>query len=142
MTTIARTTTATTVGPARPTVWKHGLGISVVASLVTTAAAAVASAAGVSFAGPDGTSIPLTGFTQMTFIFSMVGVALAAALARKACRPRRTFVRTTSVLTALSLVPDATFGFDPASAVSLMTLHLIAAAIVIPVIAHRLNQSR
>ena len=67
-----------------------------------------------------------------------IGVALAAVLARKARRPRSTFVRTTVLLTALSYVPDLVSGFDVASTATLITLHTIAAMIVIPVLARRL----
>ena len=63
-------------------------------------------------------------------------------LARKARRPRSTFVRTAVALTALSFVPDLTFGFGAASAVTLITLHTVAALIVVPTVAHRLNQVR
>ena len=62
----------------------------------------------------------------------------AAVLARKAKQPRRTFIWTTLTLLVLSFVPDATFGFDPVSAVTLMGLHVLAAVIVIPTLARRL----
>ncbi|GGU16503.1 hypothetical protein GCM10007979_13550 [Nocardioides albus] len=78
----------------------------------------------------------------MTAVFSLIGVAMAAVMARVALRPRRTFVVTTVLLTVLSLVPDLTFGFDAASAVVLMALHVLAAAIVIPVLARRLAEER
>lgn len=132
----------TTARPtARPTVWRHGVAASVVAAAATTAGASVASAAGVSFGDGSGASIPTAGFAQLTLVFSLVGVALAAVLARKARRPRRTFVRTTVALAVLSLVPDATFGFDLASAVTLMSLHVLAAGIVIPTLARRLARA-
>ncbi|WGY02398.1 DUF6069 family protein [Nocardioides sp. QY071] len=140
MSTTAAQVTATpvTATPVRRTVWKHGVAAAAAASVVTTALAAIASAAGVSFADESGASIPILGFTQLTFVFSLIGVGLAAVLARKARRPRSTFVRTTLALTALSVVPDATFGFDVASALTLMTLHVVAAAVVIPILAGRL----
>ncbi|SFB72169.1 hypothetical protein SAMN04487968_101138 [Nocardioides terrae] len=122
----------------RSSVWKHGVAAAAAAAAATTTVAAVASSAGVSFADRSGASIPVAAFTQLTLIFSLVGVALAAVLARKARRPRPTFVRTTVALTVLSLVPDATFGFDGASAATLMSLHVLAAAIVIPTLARRL----
>jgi hypothetical protein len=52
-------------------------------------------------------------------------------------RPRTVFVRATVVLTALSLVPDALAA--TATKVLLMLTHVVAAAIVIPVIARRLS---
>lgn len=134
-------TTATTTAPARTDrlpVWKHGIGAAVVASVATTAIAAVASATGVTFAGPDGSSIPLLGFAQLTMIFSLIAVGIAAVLARRARHPRSTFVRTCVVLLVLSVVPDVTFGFDAASAAVLILTHVVAAAIVVPVLARRL----
>ena len=129
---------ADTATRTRQPVWKHGVAAAVVAAVATTAVAAVASAAGVSFADQTGSSIPIAGFAQLTLVFSLLGVGLAAIFARRARRPRSTFVRTTVALTALSVVPDATFGFDVASAVTLMALHFLAAAIVIPTLARRL----
>src|SRR3954451_18390855 len=126
----------------RQPVWKHGVVASVVASVATTVLAAVASAAGVSFADGTGASIPIAGFAQLTLIFSLVGVGIAAAMARKACRPRSTFVRTAVALTALSFVPDLTFGFDAGSAATLIALHTVAAAIVVPPLAGRPAHTR
>lgn len=142
-TTAQLTTTRTTI-PAteRQPVWKHGLAAAVAASIATTALAALASAAGVSFADHTGASIPIAGFAQLTLLFSLVGVGIASVMARKARRPRATFVRTAVVLTALSFVPDLTFGFDAGSAATLISLHTVAAAIVVPVLAGRLAQSR
>ncbi|KRF20702.1 cell envelope biogenesis protein OmpA [Nocardioides sp. Soil797] len=138
------TTTSTTGSTAASTtgrrpVWKHGVAAAVVASVATTALAAVASAAGVSFApSGGGESIPLAGFAQLTLIFSLIGVAMAAVLARKARHPRSTFVRTATTLTVLSFVPDLTFGFGAGSAITLIALHVVAAAIVVPALARRL----
>ncbi|MDX6234846.1 MAG: hypothetical protein QOH68_3974, partial [Nocardioidaceae bacterium] len=66
----------------------------------------------------------------------------AAVMARKARRPRATFVRTAVTLTALSFVPDLTFGFAAGSAATLITLHSVAAAIVVPTLAGRLARTR
>jgi Family of unknown function (DUF6069) len=130
--------------PAAPrqSVWNYGLAAAVTASVATTVLAAVASAAGVSFAARTGTRIPIAAFAQLTLVFSLVGVGIAAVIARRARRPRPTFVRTAVVLTALSFVPDLTFGFDPGSAATLITLHTVAAAIVVPTLAGRLARTR
>ena len=127
---------------SRKAVWKHGVGAAVVASVATTVLAVLASAAGVSFADSTGQSIPFAAFPQLTMVFSLLGTGVAGVFARKARRPRRTFVRTAVVLTALSFVPDLTFGFDAASAASLITLHTVAAAIVVPTLARRLAITR
>ena len=136
------TTTAPAPTAERQPVWKHGVAAAVVASLATTVLAAVASAAGVSFADGTGTSIPIAGFTQLTLIFSLLGVGIAAVMARKARRPRSTFVRTAVTLTVLSFVPDLTFGFGAGSAAALITLHTVAAVIVVPTLAGRLARTR
>jgi len=126
----------------RQQVWKHGVAATVVASVVTTALAAVASAAGVSFSNGTGPSIPIAGFAQLTLVFSLVGVGIAAVMARRVGRPRLTFVRTAIALTALSFLPDLTFGFDAGSAATLITLHAVAAAVVVPTLAGRLARTR
>ena len=136
------TPSAPTPAVQRRSVWKHGVAAAVVASVATTILAAITSAAGVPFAGNTGASIPIVGFAQLTLVFSLVGVCIAAVMARKARRPRATFVRTAVTLTALSFVPDLTFGFDTGSAVILITLHTVAAAIVVPTLAGRLARTR
>jgi amino acid transporter len=137
-----QTTGAPIPGAERQPVWKHGVAAAAAAAVVTTVLAAVASSAGVSFADGTGASIPIAGFAQLTLVFSLIGVGIAAVLARRARRPRSTFVRTAAALTALSVVPDLTFGFDAASAATLITLHLVAAAIVVPTLAGRLARTR
>ena len=126
----------------RQPVLKYGVAAAVVAAVATTTLAAVASATDVSFADRGGASIPLAAFPQLTLIFSLVGVGIAAVVARKARRPRSTFVRTTVALTALSVVPDLTFGFDAGAATTLILLHTLAAAIVVPTLATRLARTR
>jgi amino acid transporter len=149
MSTTTTTQVPTRVTPHSPTtaterqpVWKHGVAAAVVASVATTVLAAVASAAGVSFAVSTGASIPIAAFPQLTLVFSLVGVGIAAVMARKARRPQTTFVRTAVALIALSFVPDLTFGFDAGSAATLITLHTVAAAIVVPTLAGRLARTR
>lgn len=141
---MSTTMTPSVLTPAtdRQPIWKYGVAAAAVASVATTTLAAVASAAGVSFADRTGASIPLAGFAQLTLIFSLIGVGIAAVLARKARRPRATFVRTAVALTALSFIPDLTFGFDAGSAATLIALHTVAAAIVVPTLAGRLTRSR
>ncbi len=135
--------TFTTPAPVaeRQPVWKHGVAAAGVATVATTVLAAVASTAGVSFADAHGESIPLFAFAQLTLVFSLIGVGIAATLARRARRPRSTFVRTTVALTALSYVPDLIVGFDAASTATLIALHTVAAAIVVPTLAGRLADS-
>jgi hypothetical protein len=137
---IAPTAVSSTV--ERQPVWRHGVVAAIVASAATTALAATVSAAGVSFADSTGESIPIAAFAQLTMVFSLIGVGIAAVIARKARRPRRAFVRTTVALTALSFVPDLAVGFDAASTASLIMLHTVAALIVVPTLAGRLAPTR
>ncbi len=128
-------TTSTTVDGTRP-LWRPALASGAVAAAVTTAIAAIAHAAGVSFE-IDGEAIPLPGFAQMTLLGAMLGL-LIARQCRRAAHPRSTFVRITVALTALSVVPDFVMSFDAASRIVLVSIHLTAAAIIVPVLARRL----
>jgi hypothetical protein len=127
----------TTTAPAKSLVTG---GLTAVAA--ATAATSVLAAAG-EFAGfgavVGGAPIPVSGFALLTAVFSLAGLVLALVLARRARHPRPAFVRTTLVLTALSLVPDVLADASAATKVLLMLTHLVAAAIVIPAIARRLT---
>ncbi|GIH04033.1 hypothetical protein Rhe02_21000 [Rhizocola hellebori] len=114
-----------------------GVAAAAAASVATMIVATVGHAAGISL-DMGGVAIPVTGFGVLTAGFSLVGVILAVVLAYQARHPRRVFVRTTVVLTVLSLVPDAIADAGPATKALLMLAHLVAAAIVIPSLAHRL----
>ena len=81
----------------------------------------------------------LAGFAVLTACFSLVGLVLAAVLSHAARRPRSTFVRSTVVLTMLSLMPDVIADATPVTKALLMLTHLVAAAIVIPTVARRLT---
>lgn len=135
MTSTATTTPATT--STFGALIRTGLIATVAASAATMAVAAVGHAAGISLDVADG-PIPVMGFGVLTAAFSLVGVLLAALLSRFARRPRRTFVRTTVVLTVLSLVPDVIADAGVGTKALLMLTHLVAAAIVIPALARRL----
>jgi hypothetical protein len=109
----------------------------VVAAAATTGVAAGADAIGVSLA-VGGESIPLVGFAQLTLFATVIGVAMAAIMARRAARPRHTFVSTTLVLTGLSFVPDVLADAQTSTKLTLMLTHVVAAAVVIPALATRL----
>lgn len=109
---------------------------------LTTAVAALARAAGVDFEVPDGDEkIPLSGFAVITAVASLLGVVLAVALRRWNARPSTWFLRTTVALTLVSLVPATRSGADIATILTLVGLHLVAAAVVIPALAWRLMDS-
>ena len=136
------TTVPTTTGSSTRTTTsgryvRAGLLSGLIASALVVVLAVAADVAGVSFE-VEGEAIPLLGFAQITFLSALLGVGLAAAYSRWASRPRRTFLVTTVVLTAVSCVPPVAFPFATSGKVALEVLHLAAAAIIIPAIANRL----
>ena len=133
-TTIPTTTTVETSATTRRPLLRAGVRYGVTAAAATTAIAAVASAAGVSFETAPDEAIPLLGFAQLTLVFTFVGVGIA-----KLVKDAHRFTVVALVLLALSVVPDLTFGFDAASAATLIVTHLTAAAIVIPGLRNRLS---
>jgi hypothetical protein len=152
----ATTTPATTV-PAAPTrtrsflttapVWRVGALAAVLAAVVTEGYARIIDAAGVSllvggFGADHAEPIPAGGFATVTLMWSVVGVILAVVLARRAVRPARTWVRTTVALTLLSFVPSVLTGSTAASTkLALCVAHVLAAAVVIPLLALRLSRA-
>lgn len=107
------------------------------AAAATTAGAAVLRAGGVPLAAHG--EIQLAAFAQLTFVAAVCGGVLLAVLIRRGSAPRQRFVRITAGLTALSCVAPAAFADTTASKVALAGLHLLAAAIIVPVLARRAN---
>jgi Family of unknown function (DUF6069) len=117
-----------------------GILATLAAMLATTLAAAFAQALGVDFEVPDGgETIPLPGFAVVTGFFSVVGVVIATALLRWSARPAERFVQTAVTLTAISLVAPLLSGADAATITALLGLHLVAAAVMIPILARSLR---
>ena len=144
MSTITPSITEAPVSTSTPTSLRRSTVVSgLVAAVVTTAAAAITHAAGVSFE-IEGEMIPVLGFAQMTLIGAVIGVVLALVLRRRAQRPQRTFTVTTWVLTALSCIPSVAMGAGDGAgnATALVATHVVAAAIVIPTVARRLADER
>ncbi|MGW0230855.1 DUF6069 family protein [Actinopolymorpha singaporensis] len=129
--------TTQVAGSRYATLTLTGVAAAAVASAATMTVAATGNAAGISL-DMGGAPIPIAGFGVLTAGFSLLGLVIAVALARRARHPRRAFLRTTVVLTALSLVPDALADAAPATKALLMLTHLVAATIVVPAIARRL----
>ncbi len=121
--------------------WRAGIAAGLAAAVATTAVAATADAAGHA-ATVAGEPIPVLAFAQLTFIATLLGLGLAAVISRLAAHPRRVFVVATIALTAATLVPDATADATLGTKLLLMSTHVLAAAIVIPVIARRLRRTR
>jgi hypothetical protein len=138
MTALTASTTVTPTDAVRSTVLRPGLEAAVVAAVATTAFAAVTHAAGVSYE-IKGAAIPILGFGQLTFMLSVLGIAIAAGVRRWARHPQSTFIRATVALTLLSFVPDLTAQAATSTKVSLMISHVIAALVVVPRLAGRLS---
>ncbi|MFJ5900865.1 DUF6069 family protein [Streptomyces sp. NPDC093064] len=136
------TSIAPDAGPVTTThhaLWLPGLAFAAGGAVAATVVAAAADAAGVSLE-IAGERIPLLGFTQLAFVFSVVGVALAAAFRRWSGRPARAFVRTAVALVAVSLLPDLLApDTDAATRVTLIVTHIVVAALVIPGLRSRLR---
>jgi hypothetical protein len=107
----------------------------VLAAAATTAGAAVLRAAGVPLAAHG--EIQLAAFAQLTLIAAICGGVLLAVLVRRSAAPRRRFVQITAGLTALSCAAPLAAADTAASRAGLVVLHLLAAAIVVPVLARR-----
>jgi hypothetical protein len=117
-----------------------GVTAAVAAMAATTVVAALARAVGVAFEVPaGGETIPLTGIAVVTGFLSLLGVVIAAALLRWSARPAELFVWTAVTLTGISLVPPLLAGSDAATAATLVVLHLLAAAVVVPALARSLR---
>jgi hypothetical protein len=117
-----------------------GCVATLAAMAATTVTAALAQAAGVDFAIPNGgESIPLSGFAVVTGFFSVVGIVIAAALLRWSARPAARFLWTAVSLTALSLVPPLASGANTATTITLLGLHLVPATVMIPTLARSLR---
>ncbi len=117
-----------------------GLIAGAIAAAATSATVLVAHAAGDVIA-VGGKPIPVAAFAQFVLVGALIGIALARVFSRQARRPRSTFVRTTVVLTAVSIVPDLLVGASGGSKLVLLLTHAIAAAIIIPTLAARLPQN-
>ncbi|HSK60579.1 MAG TPA: DUF6069 family protein [Actinomycetospora sp.] len=139
MSTTAQTTTGTTeTTPTLGSMLLAGSAATVAAAVAASAVAAAGRAVGISTA-VAGTPIPVSGFAVLTTIFSVLGLVIATGLRRFARHPRTAWVRTTVVLTVLSFVPDVLADATVATRALLILTHVVAAAIVIPVVARRLS---
>ncbi len=107
------------------------------AAVGTTALAVAVHAAGVPLAAHG--EIPVGAFAQFVFVGAILGGLLAAAANRYSEAPRRRFLQSAVALTALSCVPPIAFGDTPAAKMALVATHLVAAAIIVPVLARKIT---
>ncbi len=117
-----------------------GLISGAIAAVAISGAVLVAHAAG-DVVAVGGQPVPVAAFAQFVLVGALIGIALARVCSRRALRSRSTFVRTTLVLVALSLVPDLLVEASSGSKLALALTHLIAAAIIIPTLAARLPRN-
>ncbi|GAA5105487.1 hypothetical protein GCM10023339_01410 [Alloalcanivorax gelatiniphagus] len=115
-----------------------GVVATIAAAALDALVAGVARSAGVDLEVTGGEAIPVSGIAFVTAVFSLAGVVGAAALLQWSHDPARWWWRATVALTALSLVPPFVAAADAATAVTLVVLHLLAAAVVIPAVARAL----
>lgn len=103
------------------------------AAALTTAAAVALRAGGLPLAVHG--RIPLGGLAQITFVAAIMGGVLVALLNRYSSTPRQRFVQIAVGLMVLSCVMPAALADTGASKIALVGLHLVAAAIIVPVLA-------
>ena len=116
-----------------------GFMAALAAMVANAITAALARAAGVDFEVSGGETIPVSGIAFVTGVFSVVGIVMAVALLRWSARPAERFVWTAVTLTAISLVPPLLADADTATTSTLLGLHLLAAAVMIPTLARSLR---
>ena len=112
---------------------RSGALAGAIAAVCTTVVAAVATAADVSLE-INGDAIPFPAFAWWTLVGAALGVVLARLL-----RERRRFVIVTTVATGLSLIAPIAASADTATKAVLVGTHLLAAAIIIPILSRRLG---
>jgi hypothetical protein len=135
------TTTAdfTIAAPDRP-IRAGSLALATITSGAAAAGAVVALAAAFRAEGVHlaaGGVIPLPGFATVTLFAAVVGGLIAAAI-RRGKASRRRFVQTTVVLALLSCVVPLLAAPGVAGKLALTSTHIVAAAIIIPLLARRL----
>ena len=126
---------------ATHSLWRYGPIAIAAAAAATALVAATARAADVPLT-IDGEQIPVAGFVTMTVLACSIGLLLAGGLARWAPQPRATFVWAAVALTFASVILPLAADTDTATKVVLVTTHVVAGAIVIPVFARSLPPRR
>ncbi len=137
MLTATSTSSGNKVGRARfrfaRTLPRATFSVGVLAAAITTAAAAALRGGGAPLAAHG--KIALASFAQITFVAAVIGGLLVAVLNRRSSAPRQRFFQVTIGLTVLSLLVPAAFADTGASKIALVGLHLIAAAVIVPMLA-------
>jgi hypothetical protein len=131
--------------PVRRVLGGCGVGAAAGATVLLGYGAVAVAAHGPMQAGDPGAShaVPITAasFAIGVLFSSLLGTILAVAIARWATHPARTFMRAAIALGALSLIaPLAASHTTEATRLILAGGHVIAAAVVIPVIVRALRR--
>ena len=134
---------ADTANTSSRRMWAVGAVAAVVSSLVVIALVAIAQGFGVPMEVAENSTkqpeqIPLLGYATVILGSTLIGLLLATAFNRWTRRPRRTFVITALVLTAVSFAFPATTTATTATKVILEITHVIPAALIITAIAAHL----
>lgn len=127
-----------------------GLGATVAAGVATELWIGIVRAAGVDlrigdpFGDPSSAMALPTGACATSIAMCMVlGTALAVLINLRARRPAYTYVVTAAVLTFVSLgAPLVSAGASGATKLTLIVAHLLAAAVIVPVVARCLAGRR
>ena len=135
------TTTSPSTSTSDRLIWRTAAIAGVIAAVGTTAIGAIAKAADVPLVVND-MEIQVPAFAVFTLIAAALGGLIATQLQKRVTQPRRTFLITTVVLTALSFIPDLSAEATTATKLTLIGAHLVAAAVIIPALAARLQVSR
>lgn len=140
-----RVTVPTTSMFARP-VWRTSVLAFLAAAVATELYGLLARGVGIRMvAGNPGgdvaTPITVGMFAMATLLIGAVATIFAAVVARYATNPSRVYLRTTIVLTLVSCAAPISAG-DTALSTKLMLCggHVVAAAIVIPIVTRRLGR--
>ena len=124
--------TSISASPVTSALRRTTVVVGVLGAAATTAAAAAMRASGVHLAAHG--TIPLPAFAMFTFVAAVVGGVVLGSLNRRSAPSRRRFTQVAVALTALSCLAPAAGGDDLSSKVGLIALHLVAAAIIVPVL--------
>ncbi len=127
---------------ARSAIWRATAIAAAGAAVANLVVALIAKAADVSFqVAPMGSDtrqdIPVVMFAVASVVGALIGGGVAQLLARRA-GAARTFVIVGAVGTALSLITPIAADADAAMKWVLLVSHVIAGAIIVPLIARRL----
>ncbi len=142
--TTATSTTATST--ARPSIRRSLIRATAIATLLAAAATellvALVKAAGADVA-IQGKPLGFGGCAIALLMCMVPAAGLIAGVCRWAASPARAWVRITVPLTVVSFVPDlAVASTSTGSRLTLMAAHVVAAAIVIPLVARKLPTTR